>query len=281
MSTMLRQDLPLDIRLMNFTSRALVWLFVLGALAAGGNWLLQRPWWSIRSVRVEGALQHVSATSLRSQALPRVQGNWFTVSLGAVQQAFEQVPWVRKAVVQRVWPLSLLVRLQEQQPVALWLDASGSAVSLVNAQGESFEANLGEVQDLGLPRFFGPPASQQQVTAMYRDLQQRFAPLRWRIASLGLGAQGDWQVQVAQGPSIDLGNDDDPQAFADRLQRFVRLEPGVAAHYGRAVVSADLRYANGFAVKLAKDDSGAGVAAHGARGASRGTGSKSKSRGAR
>ena len=281
MNGTLRQDLPLDIRLMNFTSRALVWLFVLGALAAAGNWLLQRPWWSIRSVRVEGTLQHVSATSLRSQALPRVQGNWFTVSLGAVQQAFEQVPWVRKAVVQRVWPLSLLVRLQEQQPVALWLDASGSAVSLVNAQGESFEANLGEVQDLGLPRFFGPPASQQQVTAMYRDLQQRFAPLRWRIASLGLGAQGDWQVQVAQGPSIDLGNDDDPQAFAERLQRFVRLEPGVAAHYGRAVVSADLRYANGFAVKLAKDDSGAGVAAHGARGASRGTGSKSKSRGAR
>jgi len=280
-NAMLRQDLPLDIRLMNFTSRALVWLFVLGALAAGGNWLLQRPWWSIRSVRVEGVLQHVSATSLRSQALPRVQGNWFTVSLGAVQQAFEQVPWVRKAVVQRVWPLSLLVRLQEQQPVALWLDSSGSAVSLVNAQGESFEANLGEVQDLGLPRFFGPPASQQQVTAMYRDLQQRFAPLRWRIASLGLGAQGDWQVQIAQGPSIDLGNDDDPQAFAERLQRFVRLEPGVAAHYGRAVVSADLRYANGFAVKLAKDDSGAGMAAHGARGASRGTGSKSKSRGAR
>ncbi len=281
MNGMLRQDLPLDIRLMNFTSRALVWLFVLGALASAGNWLLQRPWWSIRSVRVEGSLQHVSATSLRSQALPRVQGNWFTVSLGAVQQAFEQVPWVRKAVVQRVWPLSLLVRLQEQQPLALWLDASGNAVGLVNTRGESFEANLGEVQDLGLPRFFGPPASQQQVTAMYRDLQQRFAPLHWRIASLGLGAQGDWQVQIAQGPSIDLGNDDDAQAFAERLQRFVRLEPGVAAHYGRAVVSADLRYASGFAVKLAKDDSGAGVAAHGARGASRGRGSKNKSRGAR
>ena len=281
MNGTLRQDLPLDIRLMNFTSRALVWLFVLGALAAAGNWLLQRPWWSIRSVRVEGTLQHVSATSLRSQALPRVQGNWFTVSLGAVQQAFEQVPWVRKAVVQRVWPLSLLVRLQEQQPLALWLDATGNAVGLVNAQGESFEANLGEVQDLGLPRFFGPPASQQQVAAMYRDLQQRFAPLRWRIARLGLGAQGDWQVQIAQGPSIDLGNDTDAQAFAERLQRFVRLEPGVAAHYGRAVVSADLRYANGFAVKLAKDDNDAAKAAHGARGASRGTGSKGKSRGAR
>ena len=34
MNGTLRQDLPLDIRLMNFTSRALVWLFVLGALAS-------------------------------------------------------------------------------------------------------------------------------------------------------------------------------------------------------------------------------------------------------
>lgn len=280
MNGVLRQDLPLDIRLMNFTSRALVWLFLLGALAAAGNWLLHRPWWAIRSVRVQGVLQHVSATALRSEALPRVQGNWFTVSLGAVQQAFEQVPWVRKAVVQRVWPLSLLVQLQEQKPLALWLDASGTPVSLVNSRGESFEANLGEVQDLGLPHFFGPPASQMQVAAMYRDLQQRLAPLHWRIAGLGLGAQGDWQVQVAGGPSIDLGNDDDAQAFAERLQRFVRLEPGVAAHYGRAIASADLRYANGFAVKLADENGDAASTARGARGKG-GKGGMSKSRGAR
>ncbi len=275
MNGMLRNELPLDIRLMNFTSRALVWLFVAGALGAGANWLLHQPWWSIRSVRVEGRLHHVSATELRSEALPRVQGNWFTVSLSKVQQAFEQVPWVRKAVVQRVWPLSLLVQLQEQQPLALWVDATGSAIGLVDVQGDSFEANLGEVQDLGLPRFFGPPGSQARVTAMYRQLQQSFAPLHWGIARLGLGTQGDWQVQVADGPAIDLGADSDAQAFAERLRRFLLLEPGVAAHYGRTIASADLRYPNGFAVAFAKPEQNK------AAGAPRGTRSRNTSRGAR
>ena len=275
MNGTLRNELPLDIRLMNFTSRALVWLFMAGALGAGANWLLHRPWWAIRSVRVEGRLQHVSATALRSEALPRVQGNWFTVSLSTMQQAFEQVPWVRKAVVQRVWPLSLLVQLQEQQPLALWVDATGSAIGLVDVQGDNFEANLGEVQDMGLPRFFGPPGSQARVTAMYRQLQQRFAPLHWRIAELGLGTQGDWQVQVAGGPRIDLGADSDAPAFAARLQRFLRLEPDVAAHYGRTVASADLRYPNGFAVAFANPDQNK------AAGASRGTRSRNTSRGAR
>ena len=281
MSMSLRQELPLDIRLMNFTSRALVWLFVLGALAAGGNWLLQRPWWAIRSVRVQGVMHHVSAASLRTDALPLVQGNWFTVRLGAVQQAFDQVPWVRKAVVQRVWPLSLLVQLQEQQPLALWLDAAGNPASLVNRDGDAFEANLGEVQDMGLPRFFGPPGTQAQVTAMYRQLQQAFASLHWRISGLGLGAQGDWQVQVADGPSVDLGADDDAQAFAERLRRFVLMVPRVQARYGRAIASADLRYANGFALRLVDDNKDASGSARGATAARTTKSSKPKSRGAR
>lgn len=281
MNVSLRQELPLDIRLMNFTSRALVWLFVLAALVAGGNWLLQRPWWAIRSVRVEGVMHHVTAASLRTDALPQVQGNWFTVRLGAVQQAFDQVPWVRKAVVQRVWPFSLLVRLQEQQPLALWLDAAGSPASLVNREGDAFEANLGEVQDLGLPRFFGPPGTQAQVTAMYRQLQQVFAPLRWRIGSVGQGAQGDWQVRVVGGPALDLGAGDDAQAFQQRLQRFVSLVPRVQAHYGRTIASADLRYANGFAIRLVDDNKDASGSARGAAAAKTTKDSKPMSRGAR
>ncbi len=281
MNGSLRGELPLDIRLMNLTSRALVWLFVLGLLASAGDWLLHRPWWAIRSVRVQGVLQHVSPTSLRSIALPRVQGNWFTVSLVGVQQAFEQVPWVRKAVVQRVWPLSLLVQLREQQPLALWLDAAGQPASLVNVGGEPFDANLGEVQDLGLPRLYGPSGSQPQVAAMYRQVVQALAPLHWRVAELGLGAQGDWQLQVAGGPRLVLGSDGDAQAFAARLRRFVLLEPQVVARYGRDIASADLRYPNGFAVSLAAPPSAAGNEAARKAGRRQSQDGRTRSRGAR
>ena len=244
----MRRELALDIRLMNFTSRALVWLFAAGALFVAGNWLLMRPLWAIRVVRVQGSLQHISASALRSQALPRLHGNWFTIDLGAAQQAFARVPWVRDAVVQRVWPLSLLVTLQAQQPVAIWGGASAS--QLVDAQGALFDANIGEVQDMHLPQFDGPPGSAQRVLLMARELDARLAALRWRVAALALGAEGDWHVQLAGGPTLNLGSDADAAAFGARLQRFVALAPQVQQQYGRAIVSADLRYANGFAVRL-------------------------------
>ncbi|MHB1666287.1 MAG: cell division protein FtsQ/DivIB [Thiomonas sp.] len=242
-------EVPLDIRLMNFTSRALVWLFAIGALVVAGNWLMQRPWWAIRSVQVQGQLQHVSATALRGEALPRLQGNWFTVNLPAAQQAFDQIPWVNKAVVQRVWPLSLLVTLEAQQPLAIWSDGS-APVGLVNTSGQLFEANLGEVQDMALPRFSGPAASEARVAQMYTQLTQAFAPLQWKVTALELGAEGNWRVQIQGGPRLDLGSDHDAQAFNQRLQRFLALAPGVQKRYGRSMASADLRYSNGFAVRL-------------------------------
>ena len=248
MTTMTRGDLPLDVRLMNFTSRWLVWLFVAGALASGGKWLMQRPLWAIHNVVVEGDLLHVSEVALRSQALPRLQGNWFTISLANAQQTFEQVPWVRKAVVQRVWPLSLLVTLEAQKPLAVWHGVDG--MGLVNVEGQRFEANLGEVQDLDLPQFAGPQGSEERVTRMAAGLERIFAPRHWRIASIALGADDNWRVQIKDGPSLDLGGDADARAFAQRIQRFLVLVDGVQARYGRPVVAADLRYATGFAVRL-------------------------------
>ena len=44
-------------------------------------------------------------------ALPRLSGNFFSVDLQAGRKAFESVPWVRRAVVRRVWWLRPLFGL--------------------------------------------------------------------------------------------------------------------------------------------------------------------------
>ncbi len=255
---MTRRDIPLDVRLMDFTSRALLWLFACGALFVAGNWVISRPMWAIREVRVQGSLQHISASALRTQALPHLRGNWFTVDLAHAQQAFARVPWVHVAVVQRVWPLSLLVTLQAQQPAAVW--GSGADAQLVNTAGSLFDANLGEVQGTWLPRLDGPPGSSAQVLAMLHQVDAALAPLHWRAAALDLGPEGEWRVQVDGGPRLELGRAADATAFAARLQRFVALVAEVQQRYGRPIVSADLRYANGFAVQLQGDEAAAKTA---------------------
>lgn len=256
-------ELPLDVRLMNFTTRMLVGMFFAGAALVAAHWALQRPVWSIRTVEVTGELDHVNPADIRNLALPRLQGNWFTVSLAQAQQAFGMVPWVRSAVVQRVWPLSLVVTLRAQRPLAVWTDAASGTQALLNTEGQIFDGNLGEVQDQPLPRLLGPTGTAQRVAAMYGHLAPLLAP--GRIELLGLSAEGNWTVQLAGGPRLDLGSDSDAVAFDARLRRYLALAAGVQQKYGHAIASADLRYANGFAVRLVGADDNTEKAARGAQ----------------
>ena len=248
---MKRAELPFDIRLMNFTSRVLVWIFMLVGLASALYWVSARPVWSIREMRVDGSVQHVSSAELRAQVLPHLQGNWFTISLASTQQLFEQLPWVRRAVVQRVWPLSLQVTLQGQQALGQWQDLDGGAAGLVNTEGELFDADPADLPPATrLLALSGPSGSQARVVQMASRVGVALAPLGWRLNALSLDADGNWSAQFDGARQLQLGSDSDEQAFEQRLRRFVALAPGVEQHYGRQLAAADLRYGNGFAVRL-------------------------------
>ena len=141
---------PLDVKLMNLTASVLFVGCVLLVLAAGAWWVLRYPGFAIARIVVQGELVHNNAVTLRANVAPHLVGNFFTVDLRAAREAFEQVPWVRRAQVRRVYPGSLRVELQEHDAVAYWGPDTGSA--LVNSQGEVFEANVGDVEQDGLPR---------------------------------------------------------------------------------------------------------------------------------
>ena len=249
MSRYAPRELPLDIRLMQGTSRALYWLVALGCVFVAAHWLMQRSWWDIRAVRLQGDLQRISPVTVRAEALPQLQGNFLTINLAQAQRVFENLPWVRTAVVQRLWPMQLGVTLQAQQPVAIWHEP-GSAPQLVNAQGQAFNANLGEVQGLGLPVFSGPAGTSAQVLQMSQDLAPLMHEFHQTLVAVSQGSGGNWRVQTRSGLSVDLGSAPDSTATQTRLKQFMTLMPQLEARYGRAIDSADLRYPNGFAVHL-------------------------------
>src|SRR5690349_7023077 len=102
-----------DIKMLNAAANTLLGLIALALLAAGVWWLAQRPMFTLKVIRIEGMaevqLRHISPSTVRSTAIPRIKGNFFTANLDAVRQAFEAVPWVRKATVRREWPNQLIV----------------------------------------------------------------------------------------------------------------------------------------------------------------------------
>ena len=112
--------LPADVRLMNTVASTVFVLAGMGAVAAGLAWLMRSPVFPIRSIQLEGDMARNSVPTIRANAAPRLAGNFFSVDLQQGRAAFETVPWVRRAVVRRIWPDRLAVRLEEHRAVALW-----------------------------------------------------------------------------------------------------------------------------------------------------------------
>ena len=241
---------PFDVKLMNIAASALFTLGFALFVAAGAWWAVRHPVFAIAGITVQGETAHNSAPTIRANVAPQLAGNFFTIDLGAARKAFEGVPWVRQAVVKREFPNRLRVQREEHHAVALWGGDGDSR--LLGDQGEVFDANLGDVEQDDLPRLAGPDDQGAQVLAMYRSVKPLFDPIDLTVQQLTLTPRGNWQVEMDNGASIELGRGT-PAEVTARAQRFVVTVTQAASRYGRtpqALVSADLRYGEGYALKL-------------------------------
>jgi cell division protein FtsQ len=241
--------LPLDVKLMNAAASALFVTFALLLASAFAWWAVRHPLFAIGGITVQGDVAHNNAATLRANVMPRLAGNFFTVDLERARAAFEAVPWVRQAVVRREFPNRLRVQLQEHRAQAFWGDSESR---LVNSFGEVFEANPGDVEQDGMPRLAGPEGFAGDVLGMYRALQPLFEPLDLSVEQLTLTGRGGWTLQLDSGAVVELGRGTAQDVVA-RGQRFTRTLTQVTSKYGRrpeALVSADLRHGDGYAVKL-------------------------------
>ncbi|MBI2769766.1 MAG: FtsQ-type POTRA domain-containing protein [Burkholderiales bacterium] len=241
---------PFDVKLMNLTASVLFSACAVLLLAAGAWWALRHPLFAVGGITVQGDTAHNSVVTLRANVAPRVAGNFFTVSLAETREAFQSVPWVRRAVVRREFPNRLRVSLQEHKAVAFW-GAEGES-RLVNSFGEVFEANTGDVEQDDLPRLAGPDGESAQVLAMFRALKPLFEPLDLAPEQLTLSGRGSWNVELDNSAQVELGRGGVDEVVA-RTQRFVQTLTQMASRYSRrpdALLSADLRHGDGYAVRL-------------------------------
>lgn len=239
-----------DIRLLNATTNALLGLLVLSLLGSGVWWCAQRPMFTLKVIHIQGVqdveLRHINATTIKNTALPRIKGNFFTANLDIVRQAFEAVPWVRKASVRREWPNQLIVTLEEHEPLGVW----GDDGRLLSVQGDVFTANLAEAEEDGLlPEFAGPEGSEKEVLARYHELQQWLAPANLAPEAVQLSNRYAWKVKINNGMTVELGRERSQLTLKDRVDRLVKIYPQLVARLQDKIESVDMRYPNGLALK--------------------------------
>ena len=229
-------------RLLNAAAGFLVGITVLACTLVGGHWLLRSSLFPMRVVEVTTPLNRASAEELKAVLARYAAGNFFAAHIDEVRAAAEQVPWVRRASVRRVWPDRLEVAIEEHVAFARW-----GAEGLVNVQGERFAA----ASDAELPLFIGPPGTEADIARRYSRFAELLAPLGSSLERVVLSSRHGWQLRLANGMQITLGRDVD--AADERLGRFV--EAYARGANGRAEV-VDLRYPNGFAVRTVREKAG-------------------------
>jgi cell division protein FtsQ len=111
----------------------------------------------------------------------------------AAMARLQQVGWIKTVELQRLWPSTLVVRIEERQPAALWQD--GAVLKAVDADG----AVLGPVAPDTYPRLHrvagedAPAAAQELIGALepYKEIKalltqaERISGRRWDLVLEG------------------------------------------------------------------------------------------------
>jgi cell division protein FtsQ len=144
------------------------------------------------------------------------------------------------------------VQLEEHQALALWEASEGSQTGftrLVNTFGEVFEANLADVEDEALPLFTGPEGRAAEMLALWKRLAPAFAERAQRIEQLSMSGRGSWRAELGRGVVVEMGRGSEAEV-AERAERFLRTVGAMTAKYRQPYLYADLRHADGYALKL-------------------------------
>ncbi len=238
---------------LNAIADLLTLLGIVALLLAGAQWLLRVPALPIREVVFADVLTHTHREDLE-QVLPRaLQGNFFNLDLEEVRASLEAMPWVRQAEVRRVWPNKLAVSVEEHQPVARWGEGRGE---LVNTRGEVFSAEPSPEETATMPQLFGPPGTAPEVLKQYGEILKAFGTLGEKPVQLTLSPRLAWQLKLANGMLVDLGREQPKISIESRLQRFIGIYPERIAKRAVKPAVVDLRYPNGFAMRVAGEGKG-------------------------
>jgi cell division protein FtsQ len=225
-------------RQLNLAAGILVGIAALAIGAVLLQQLMRSPLLPVREVRVTNTLERTSQKDVEQALRGRIGGNFFAVEPAEIRAGLQQLPWVRRVTVRRVWPDRIEVGIEEHVALARW-----GADALVNTHGERFSARSGET----LPMFLAPAGHEAEVARRYASFAALVQPIGG-LERVVLTPRLAWQLRLANGLHIMLGRDAD--AAEARLRRFVAVHELALKTIQQKHEYVDLRYPNGFALRV-------------------------------
>ena len=170
-----------------FSAGVLVILVLFVLAACGVAWvykgMIAQERWPIRWLEINGPFERVGAEQVRASLAPLAGGSFFTVDTDLLKEKTSRMPWISNVAVQKIWPDTVEVTVEEFTPVAHWVDGY-----LLDANGQKFSVPAADELQ-GLPWLDGPDGQLELVFENWKTFDDRLAVIGQQVDRLTLDAR--------------------------------------------------------------------------------------------
>ena len=223
--------------------KTLVWLFLgiilLVTASIGWSWC-QKFWFvPIRLVTIANKLQYTDPELIKVAVKDELKRGFFSLKVATMRDNLLQVPWVAAVQVHRKWPQTVVVKITERQPLAVW-----ESRGIIDTEGKLFfPERINNVQNV--PEFIGDKTQVSAMVDTYLLILAKIKPVGLAVKRLEIMRDGGWRAMLDNGVDIVLGKIE----LEERLTRFVlAYSQAGSVICNDKVQNVDLRYTNGLAV---------------------------------
>lgn len=219
-------------------------------LAMGGMLIADRLYnpelFNISKITLTGDAAHVDREALKQSVIETIEGNYFSLDSKKIIDVVQALPWVEKVRLRRQWPATLMIDIEEHQPVAIWGDERW-----LTTKGKLVTLPL--PKNVVLPKLSGSANEVSVVWKKYKQWAANFARQGLRLNSMSLSKQHLYALQLEytaktagriKGFEMVLAEsnaDDQMNAFLASYRQSLIDYPG-------RIKMVDLRYPSGFSI---------------------------------
>lgn len=208
------------------------WLGVPGMVGTAVAEQVGNAGFRVEKIEVRG-VKRMDAMTVYAVALDQKSRAMPLVDLNGVRDKLLQYGWVQDAHVSRRLPDTLLVRIVERTPAAVWQDQG--QLSLIDRDGVYLEPVATDAMP-DLPLVIGPGADRQEPA--YQQLMTAAPALKPRVRAATWVGNRRWDLLFQSGETLSLPEGDVDAAAA--LRKFAELD-GTRSLLGKGWVKFDMR----------------------------------------
>lgn len=215
-------------------------------------YLTNAPRFEVQKLSVSG-LKRVDENQVLAKAGFEAGTNVFSVNLQQIREQIEELQWVRHAMVERVLPDQIIIKIIEREPIGL-----------ARIRGEVYQFDVDAkildpdpVSGSSFPILDGLRSEDRKGNLLkveaYRKVLEDLGETA--LSEVHISDSGDVTVVSASDPVIvNLGTTD----FRPRWVKYLQLKPQIQQQYPLAV-RVDLRFKNQVIVRMKDDETGENI----------------------